>query len=288
MPIETDAKNKIELILKDEDVVKFLIEALKNEAMMIKNYGYDLYVTRAMDRWLITNMSVIPKPDGWSTPEHYIANIPYISEVFYAAAWDLCRLGILRPGVRYYDAQSTEDGGAGNGYSLTPFGKKWLEEADGTLYVPTEPGRFSEMISPFCNLFGDGFKSRSNEAIRCYGAHAYLSCCVMCGAAAESILLHLAIKKDGDEDKILKVYRAGNGRKRMEEFISSVLKDSFKTDFIVNLGLLKYWRDETAHGRPTLIKDNEAYTSLALLLRFAQFAKDNYSDLTECRSLRNK
>lgn len=42
--------------------------------------------------------------------------------MLYAAAWDLCRRGILRPGVRAYNAQATPDGASGNGYTITPFG----------------------------------------------------------------------------------------------------------------------------------------------------------------------
>ena len=45
--------------------------------------------------------------------------------------------------------------------------------------------------------------------------------------------------------------------------------------------LLKYWRDESAHGKISGINDNEAYTSIALLLRFAKFAYDNLNILTK-------
>jgi hypothetical protein len=67
---------------------------------------------------------------------------------FYAAAWDLCRRGILRPGVRSYLAQATAAGASGNGYSITPFGFKWLSEAEKDDFVPTEPGRFAQMLEP--------------------------------------------------------------------------------------------------------------------------------------------
>ena len=50
--------------------------------------------------------------------------------MLYAAAWDLCRRGILRPGVRAYNAQAAADGASGNGYSITPFGQQWLAESD--------------------------------------------------------------------------------------------------------------------------------------------------------------
>ena len=65
-----------------------------------------------------------------------------------------------------------------------------------------------------------------------------------------------------------------------------------KTSFLVNsrsrsrkssladLSLLKYWRDAASHGRRSGIADNEAYTALAVLLRFAQFANDRWTDLT--------
>lgn len=45
--------------------------------------------------------------------------------------------------------------------------------------------------------------------------------------------------------------------------------------------LLKYWRDEAAHGKAARIADNEAYTSLALLLRLAQFVHEHWSELTD-------
>jgi len=45
--------------------------------------------------------------------------------------------------------------------------------------------------------------------------------------------------------------------------------------------LIKYWRDAAAHGAPTNISDNEAYTALAALLRFALFANDNWEELTK-------
>ena len=45
--------------------------------------------------------------------------------------------------------------------------------------------------------------------------------------------------------------------------------------------LLRYWRDEAAHGKPSGIADNEAYTSLALLLRLAKFVDEHWQRLTE-------
>jgi hypothetical protein len=109
--------------------------------------------------------------------------------MLYVAAWDLCRRGILRPGIRAFGAQATADGASGNGYSITPFGEQWLAEADRDDFVPTEPERFAQILAAYRQLFGPSFQERAQEAIRCYGAHAYLACCTMCGAAAEAILL---------------------------------------------------------------------------------------------------
>lgn len=44
--------------------------------------------------------------------------------------------------------------------------------------------------------------------------------------------------------------------------------------------LLKYWRDSSAHGKAVRIQEPEAYQSLALLLRFALFARDRWDTLT--------
>ncbi len=260
---------QIDKLLNQEEATEYIIKNL------VPNYGYDLYLPSTMREWCKENYASLGV-DRYNSERM----APDISPYFYAAAWELCRRGILRPGIRQYGKQSTEDGSAGNGYSITPFGKQWLEESDKDIFIPTEPGRFSEMLSPYTKIFGPGFHERANQAIRCYGAHTYLACCVMCGAAAESILLKLATEKEGDEEKILKRYRAANGRKKIEDMIIRNQKGFIKNDFEIFFSLLKYWRDEAAHGRQSNISENESYTSLALLLRCAQFAKDNYNILT--------
>jgi hypothetical protein len=58
------------------------------------------------------------------------------------------------------------------------------------------------VLQPFIGRFGDGFAQRAAEASRCHRTTNYLACCVMAGAAAESILLAVAIAKmAGDEGK---------------------------------------------------------------------------------------
>jgi hypothetical protein len=198
--------------------------------------------------------------------------------MLYAAAWDLCRRGILRPGIRDFESQATADGASGNGYCITPFGTQWLAEAEYDDFVPTEPERFAQMLAPYRNRFGPSFQERAQEAIRCYGAHAYLACCTMCGAAAEAILLATAIAKT-DEAKVLSQYNASGGRRRVENVIIGNVRKDLHNEYGGYMTLLKYWRDQASHGKTSGIKDNEAYTSLALLLRFAIFVNENWQEL---------
>jgi len=202
------------------------------------------------------------------------------SPAFLSAAWELCRRGILRPGVTTMNAQATPDGGAGNGYSITPFGYQWLGEPEADTYVPTEPERFARLLEQYKEIFGSSFHQRAQEAIRCYGAHAYIACCAMCGAAAESIFLTVAIAKAKDEKQTLSTYLSANGRSRIEKQVIGQAKEHIKREFIGFTALLKYWGDASAHGTETLVTDNEAYTSIALLLRYAALVKDSWSELT--------
>ncbi len=265
-------------LLNQDDCVRIIVEYLSLGTPQVASYGYDLYLPKIMRSWISESAAELGIERDW--PDRYL---PEVSVQFYSAAWELCRRGILRPGIRQHGLQSTEDGSAGNGYSLTPFGKQWLSEKDKDALVPTEPGRFSEMISPFGKIYGPGFQERADEAIRCYSAGAYLACCILCGAAAESVLLSLAVRKTQDEAEVLKKYKAANGRKTLENMIIGEQRSAIKSDFEVCFSLLKYWRDEGAHGKQFRVGENEAYTSLALLLRCAQFAKNNYQTLTNFR-----
>lgn len=58
------------------------------------------------------------------------------------------------------------------------------------------------------------------------------------------------------------------------------LSEQLRREFLGFTTLLKYWRDEASHGKASQIADNEAYTSLALLLRFSQFVGDHWPDIT--------
>lgn len=255
-----------------EDAHKLLVDfARKPDHGQYGSYGYDLYLSTAL--------RVRLERQGLPHFEVDAKIAPYMPAL-YAAAWDLCRRGILRPGINAYRAQATDSGGSGEGYSITPFGRQWLNEADKDDFVPTEPERFAQMFKPHQQKFGAGFYERSQEAIRCYGAHAYLACSAMCGAAAEAILLATAIAK-GDEAAVLAEYSSSGGRRKVENRITGQARQDLKAEFLSYTSLLKYWRDQAAHGKPARIGDHEAYTSLAMLLRFANYTSDNWSELTK-------
>lgn len=168
--------------LTQEDASHWLVRSLRLSADPThSNYGYDLFIPNLMFDYLRTNEGAAE----WSAA---IPRMREISPLFFAAAWELCRRGILRPGVVVWGEQATDQGSAGSGFSVTPFGRSWLAESDRDDYVPTEPGRFVEMLKPSAQRFGPAFQARGLEAVRCYGAHCYLACCAMCGAAAETVL----------------------------------------------------------------------------------------------------
>lgn len=259
------------LKVSHEDPFKYLIWWMKNpKKSSYSTYGYEFYLPIIMRDYVIN--------EGKIQENLAEQNMVSVSTSFYSAAWDLCRRGILRPGLKNYDAQSTVDGHT-HGYTLTPFGKQWLSEADKDIFVPTEPERFGQLLAPYRKTFGDASYQKAQEAVRCYGAHAYLACCAMVGASVESALLSLAIEKFKDEEKVVKDYMTAGGRVRLEKAILGQSNDSIKREFPAYTQLLKYWRDAATHGRPTNIEDAEAFTSLATLLRFSAFLSNNWKEL---------
>jgi hypothetical protein len=259
-------------LMNEEDATNLLISWLRQpDYGRFASYGYDIYLPNLCR---IHYQSEFPQDQSGLDQK-----IEELMPALFAASWELCRKGILRPGVHSYHAQATTDGSAGAGYCITPFGHRWLQERGHDDFVPTEPGRFAAMLNEFGDRFGVGFHQRSQEAIRCYGAHAFLSCAVMCGAAAESVILATAIAKHGEE-KVLSEYRAAGGRKKVENLTVGKASTHIQDEYRGYTTLLKYWRDESAHGTRSDIQDNEAYTSLAMLLRLCMFVNDNWVELT--------
>ncbi|MGA3008549.1 MAG: hypothetical protein ABSE59_11730 [Opitutaceae bacterium] len=231
------------------------------------NGDYDLYLPDVLAR---------SNPD--SDPSRLTYEQPFVREnipVCAEAAWLLCCRAILRPEPKTFRGQ---DAGYNFGYSLTSLGKVWLKEIDDTEYIPTEPIEIAKLLEAYRGRFGLAFQERTQEAIRCWTAHAYLACCVMCGAAAESILLTLAGSKR-TESEVLKVYRATGGRQKVERMALADAPEHVQRTINPGLGLLKYWRDDAAHGHESGITESEAHTSIVLLLRLASAVSDRWPEL---------
>jgi hypothetical protein len=102
----------------------------------------------------------------------------------------------------------------------------------------------------------------------------------MCGAAAESILLSLAVAKAGSEEAVLKEYKASNGRKRTIDMLVGKSPDDLQRPFRSSMSILSYWRDDAAHGTPSTISAPEAEEALRQLLILSQFAAKRWDQLT--------
>jgi hypothetical protein len=265
-----------------DDAIQYIVRYIRERVLpaggrVESSYGYDLYLRNVIAFYLTETGGVPPGTSPWDAT-HTAA--PVISPMFATAAWSLCRRGFLRPGIRDLRGQATDEGGSGFGFALLPAGREWIVSGATADYVPLEPGRFARMLSERGARFGPGFIERSQEAVRAYNALAYLACCAMCGAAAESIVLTLAIAKRGDAAKVMKDYEGSGGRRRVEQSLISSQPPHAQEEFHRYVGLLKHWRDSAAHGKAANITELEAWTSLLLLLRFAIFASDRWQELT--------
>jgi transposase-like protein len=89
----------------------------------------------------------------------------------------------------------------------------------------------------------------------------------------------MRIAQTGNEEEVLSAYTSQGGRNRIEASLLGKSTDNIRREFGGYTTLLKYWRDAASHGASSGISDNEAYTSLALLLRFAQFTNDRWNQI---------
>ncbi len=229
------------------------------------------------------------KPNDWDTQLGHFDPTNYDSEngveAFYDAAWYFCSRGILRPAPLTNQEELRYPKNFCAKFLLTSFGKKWISKCEINECIPSEHGRFSKLLSDRDNLFGQGYQSRSQEALSCYRSQNYFACCVMCGATYESVLLALAIKKSGNEQNILKKYNSSRGRSTIENLLIGQRNQFIQADFRKYSELLNYWRDDAAHGASVNIGEEEAFTSLILLLRFIQYAEKHFSVLTSSQTI---
>jgi hypothetical protein len=264
-----------ETILHIEDATAFLVDYIcgPRPSNGYPTYGYEIYLPNVVASYVV---EVERSADHLSTI-YGGRRMRELSPVFYEAAWDLSRRGILRPGVKEIGAQSA--GGEGEGYCVTTMGRKWLASAAET-FVLLDTTRLSHAFQGLSERLGSGFLQRASEATGCHRLGLHLACCAMCGAAAESILLAIAVAKSGDEAATLRVYQAAQGRRKITDEIVGASRAALAGPFRSATGLLGYWRDDAAHGIASNISEIEAHEALSRLLRFAQFTNDNWAELT--------
>jgi hypothetical protein len=162
--------------------------------------------------------------------------------------------------------------------SVTGVAAPRLADASKRSYL--DMSRLSEIFATFTARFGPGFAQRAVEAVRTYRTGNHLSACAMVGADAESILLAVAIAKKDNEAEVLKMYQNSGGRSRVTTYVIGKSTPSIARQFQAALHILHFWRDDASHGVHTTISEVEAHAALSELIRLAQFASDNWDDLT--------
>lgn len=260
--------------LHSDDAFSFLVACLRRKPDGYgPEYGHDVWLPRVVGEFLRGEGK---QPSGG---EHLDPNLDGLWRAFYDAAWRLCRMGVLRPSLPFPRAASSSTVPPGSGFCITVAGREWLTRTEPG-YFPSDPGRYTQAMDRAAHLLGAGFRQRANEAARCHETACYLACCAMCGAAAESALLAVAIKKTNDEALVLRGYVARDGRRRVVELIFEGKQSPLRARFETAFNLLTYWRDEAAHGQPSSISELEAYDALGRLLRLATFLSDVWTTLT--------
>jgi hypothetical protein len=261
------------------DAVQFLVAVLRNsnvnasQGLHYNNYGFDLYVD-GLAKALWEAQLRGSNQFGYGGPDQQ--QLRAQTSVVFDAAWFLVQRGVLRIGVQF-EGRQYEDG---LGLSLTPFGHDWIKTATEDDFMIADGGAMQQRFGAHAKKLGAGYFQRATEAVVCYQAHAYLACCAMCGAGAESILLALASEKTGDPAKTLRDYSTASGRTITLNKIVGQADANTKRIFEAFVGLLSYWRDETAHGKHSHIGPDEAAISLIELLRFAMIADRRWAELT--------
>jgi hypothetical protein len=252
----------------EEQALDFIVEALRAGDNIGRN-NYEVYLDVVAERFVRMHTTV---------PPGQIAALQNVMGPFYSAAWALCRLGVLRPGPTpgrsHLFTQNHEEA---QGYGITEFGRRWIAETRPIL--PTLPGKMTDMLLNTGRDFGDAYMLRSQDAVLAYNGHAYFACCAMVGAAAEAILLQAAAAKLGQE-KAEAMYLSSRGRSKLQTSLLGQQPSSLRNEFERHTDLIAYWRDQSAHGHQSEIKEGEAYMALSGLLRFAHFASDKWNELT--------
>jgi hypothetical protein len=254
-----------------DDFIAFALQTLRAPGNQhYGDRGCDFYAQSVAYAWCRQYESLRPGELGGNRENQIVA-------VAIETAWELVRRGLLRPGGRSFPDANAADPAR---FSLTERGREWLTSADESHFIVMQSGALTRALATFRSQFGDGYEQRAQEAILCREADAWLATCVMCGAAAESILLALAFAKSGDQVAVIKEYRTATGRKKTIDALVGKQSDNLQRSFRSLMGILSYWRDDAAHGMASPISAPEAEEALRQLLMLAQFASRHWKELT--------
>jgi hypothetical protein len=263
-PIETLGLDEATAI-----ILEYLREVATRPHAQRGMYGYDLWAPALANAWAA-------QACGSDTLRR--DNIARrASPVFFEAAWELCRRGLIRPGIRESGGQAVS---GGCGYSLTIRGRENLVAGDYDGFVAVQPGALATALEKFRDRFGEGFHQRCQEAIRCRDSEAWVAAITMIGAAAESMLLAVASAKSGKNDAALKAYASATGRKKLFNELAPASKPHLARPFSAIHGLLAYWGDASSHNSATTISRPEIEQAFRELLHLAQFFADNWEELS--------
>lgn len=264
----------------EEDAFSFCVEVLTMYLNGQMEHGvrvFDITATLIEGQLLLKNQ-ITEHNDKVS-----ISNL--IGGKILSALWQLCLKGVLRPSVRNLAWHEAGEKIVGNGYSLTQAGQEWILNTDRNIMVIASAS-FAGLLTNFSTKFGNAYKERVVDAVKCFDAGAFFACAAMCGAASEAIFLALAIAKEGtaQEETVLKKYRASGGRKQIQNLLTYGLSSGLQQGLESGFTVLAYWRDASAHGESSQIGQSEARAALQTLLSLAQLASERWSELTNPKS----
>lgn len=188
---------------------------------------------------------------------------------FVQTAWALVNLGVIVPGNLEHLDRGTPDMLV---FSLTDFGRQWLESRE-LGANPHQFGEFGRLLAEFDEVYGEFYAIRAQEALSCFRHGNHVACCAMAGACAETILFTAYAKHLGDQEKAIREMTSSGGRGRVEAALLGRLKEGQRMELQTSFSLIKYWRDNSAHGLTGRVDHNEAYVALLTLLNLAQAAK---------------
>ena len=136
--------------IQSEQAFEFLIQHLaqippniQRHSLAALRYAH-LYLPDIVPRFWQTRTSGTPTVD--LTDEQYA--------VFYDAAWELARIGVLRPG-RVAPRNMEQPNDFGDHWSITKFGFDWLARTSSRPFL--DMSRMSEVLAGFVPAFGPGF-----------------------------------------------------------------------------------------------------------------------------------